>query len=432
MRFCTRLIAVALLIAFTGLAARAEVKTMVERAPDYRATFRFKTVPPPSSNDAAAKATFTIVAGAVDPHSGGLKKLNDGALPVEEDQPSENFFFKAGSRGGRLRADLGAAVRIRQVNTYSWHNGTRGAQVYRLYASDGAAADFNDSPATGVDPAKCGWKRVASVDTRPKDGEFDGQYGVSIADTAGVLGRYRYLLFDISCTATKDANGNTFYSEIDVIDEAGPVPVAIAAKPLAENQTDYDIAIDCTEMPELKDWVDKKLRPTLAQWYPKIVESLPSDGFVAPRRITVTFKRDMRGVAYTTGTRVFCAGDWFKKNLEGEAQGAVVHELVHVVQQIRGHKAPGWLIEGSADYIRWFKYEPRSLRPVPNPARAKFTDGYRTTAAFLNYLVEKHDKDIVAKLNTAMRERKYSDALFEEYTGKSLSDLWQEYVATLK
>jgi len=54
----------------------------------------------------------------------------------------------------------------------------------------------------------------------------------------------------------------------------------------------------------------------------------------------------------------------------------------------RGRGNPGWLVEGIADYIRWFKSEPESQRPRPNPAKAKYTDSYRTTAAFLNYVEE--------------------------------------------
>ncbi|MGO9199499.1 MAG: DUF1080 domain-containing protein [Limisphaerales bacterium] len=59
---------------------------------------------------------------------------------------------------------------------------------------------------------------LAKVDTRPKDGEPGGQYGVSISDSDGLIGKYRYLLFDISRTEDADDFGNTFYSEIDVID----------------------------------------------------------------------------------------------------------------------------------------------------------------------------------------------------------------------
>ena len=38
--------------------------------------------------------------------------------------------------------------------------------------------------------------------------------------------------------------------------------------------------------------------------------------------------------------------------------GAMVHETVHCVQLYRGRGNPGWLVEGVADYVRFFKYEP--------------------------------------------------------------------------
>ena len=76
---------------------------------------------------------------------------------------------------------------------------------------------FKAEPKRGTDPESCGWKLVAKVDSRPKDGPVGGQYGVSISDSGGSLGQYRYLLFDISKTESEDPFGNTFYSEIDVI-----------------------------------------------------------------------------------------------------------------------------------------------------------------------------------------------------------------------
>jgi hypothetical protein len=67
-----------------------------------------------------------------------------------------------------------------------------------------------------------------------------------------------------------------------------------------------------------------------------------------------------------------------------------------------------------------------------NPDKAKYSDSYRTTAGFLHFVVENHDKQIVAKLNAAMRVGKYGDVLWRESTGKTVDELWREYVATLK
>jgi hypothetical protein len=51
----------------------------------------------------------------------------------------------------------------------------------------------------------------------PQQGEEGGQYGVSIAEPGGSLGKYRYLLFDCYATEMNDDWGNTFYSEVDVV-----------------------------------------------------------------------------------------------------------------------------------------------------------------------------------------------------------------------
>ena len=218
---------------------------------------------------------------------------------------------------------------------------------------------------------------------------------------------------------------------------------------VAHAEGGYEIDFDITETPELKEWVTTKLQPACVEWYPKIVAMLPSEGYEAPKKFPVIFRRNGRGVAATGGTRVFCDYPWFSKNLEGEAVGAVIHELVHVVQQYgrarraggegqrppegqRRPRNPGFLVEGLADWIRWFNFEPENLRPHPNPERAKYTDSYRTTAHFLNYVVQKYDKDLIRKLNALMREGKYDDAWWKQDTGKTLEELGAEWKETLK
>jgi hypothetical protein len=197
----------------------------------------------------------------------------------------------------------------------------------------------------------------------------------------------------------------------------------------------YEIVFDTKEMPELKEWVDKKLKPTCAQWYPKIVEMLPSEGFTAPKRFTIQFLKDMRGVANASGTKIRCGGQWFKGQTEREGPGAVVHEMVHIVQQYGqargGNRNPGWLVEGLADYIRWHLYEPKEKRRKLDPAKVKYTDSYHVTGAFLEYVVNTYDKDFVKKLNATMRQGKYTPEFWKEQTGKTIDDLWAEFVKTL-
>jgi hypothetical protein len=218
--YCWAISTLALLLG--GLAALADVKATVEHIPNDEATpqFKFKNIPGPLGANAATKAKITIVDGARDENGGDVSKINDGKLPNNEDEPEENFFFDAGTPGGRLQMDLGKVIDIGQINTYSWHPNTRGPQVYKLYASDGSAKDFNAEPKNGTDPAKVGWTLVATVDTRPKSGPGGGQHGVSIADSNGAaIGKYRYLLFDVSRTEADDEFGNTFWSEITVVEK---------------------------------------------------------------------------------------------------------------------------------------------------------------------------------------------------------------------
>lgn len=209
-------------------AALLAVRLIVDHNAGAQATraFRFEHVAPPAKDDAAAHATLTLIAGTLDRGSAELTALTDGATPMMEDEPGANVFFKPDSSGGRIRLDLGSVIDVAAVNTYSWHPDSRAPQVYYLYASDGAAPGFNPAPAIKTDPTTCGWKRIAFVDTRPQDtrpteGDAGGQYAVSITDTDGPLGRYRYLLFDVFETESEDVWGNTFYSEIDVIAVSG-------------------------------------------------------------------------------------------------------------------------------------------------------------------------------------------------------------------
>jgi hypothetical protein len=210
---------VALAVITVPLAARAQVVVTVDRNTGAAAThaFKFKRVPSPVTDDAAAKAKLVLVDGEADPNGVSLSALTDGLLPRDEDEPGANFFFNAGTSGGRFMFDLGEAIDIAQVNTYSWHPNTRGPQIYTLYASDGSDPRFNSAPKGAVDPTTCGWKRIAEVNTTPPGDDVGGQYGVSITDRNGTIGKFRYLLFECAVTETFDDYGNTFYSEIDVV-----------------------------------------------------------------------------------------------------------------------------------------------------------------------------------------------------------------------
>lgn len=408
------------------------------------ADFHFKDVPVPSLNDSATKAKFTLLDGRRDANGGELEALHDGLLPTEEDEPSQNFFFAVGTFGGRLLVDLNRLTEIKAVNTYSWHPGSRGPQVYQLLAADGAVSNFNPRPANAVEAEAAGWKLIASVDTRGAGG---GQYGVSIFDSQGVLGKFRYLLFEIQPTESDNPLGNTFYSEIDVVEMNAPVePAVTGAPPLEVTTADgyCRFTIDTKKAPELEDWAREKLSPVMIEWYPKIAAMLASEGFAAPKHVSLRFAPG-NGVAYTSGTRITANSNWLKGALKDEAVGAIVHELVHVVQQYnrRGRgsaRTPGWLSEGIPDYVRFFVFEPQNhgadvvyFRRWQNTV-FRYDGLYRVSANFLDYVIRHYDPDnkLLAAVNAACRNGEYTDEIWKELTGKTLEELNAEWKSAMK
>ena len=208
------------LIAAAAVATCAQTKITIDHntGAAINPEFRFKSVPSPSRSDAATNARVMIVDGEADPNGAGVAALTDGLLPTSDDQPRRNFFVTAGSGGARVLMDLGRTIEVAQINSYSWHPSARAPQLYRVWASDGSDPKFNPQPKANIDPRSCGWKIVATVDTRSSDESKDvGQFGVSVTDASGSLGKFRYLLFDCYVTEVADDFGNTFYSEIDVV-----------------------------------------------------------------------------------------------------------------------------------------------------------------------------------------------------------------------
>jgi hypothetical protein len=204
----------------------------------------------------------------------------------------------------------------------------------------------------------------------------------------------------------------------------------------------YEITFDTSREPDMTQWVSNKLAPALLAWYPKIVAYLPSEGYEAPKKFRVIL-RPGDGVADTAGTRVNAYIPWLKRAMNGEGIGALVHECVHVVQQYGsarhrdGPRArnPGYLVEGIADYYRWFKFEPQSKGAEISRRglrRANYDGSYRITANFLNWVSEKYDKNLVPQLNAAMREGNYSTNLWTKNTGKTIQQLNTEWKDDLK
>jgi len=428
----------------------AETQVLIGRS-SFDQGFQFDGMRRPVNNDLGTRARWKLVSGELDRNSAPITAVHDGAVSENEDHPAASLFLKPGPAGGRLLADLGKVTPLEQINSYSWHSGSRAPQCLTIFVAAGTETGFAAEPSGDLDPQTCGWRKLATIDTRAEGIPDGGQHAVSVRDDSGSLGPVRYVLFDIESPRPRERFAQTFFSEIDIVALDDPAPMsdasALRERVLARFASDdgrYQFVIDLTDAKDLQQWSEKELAPVILEWYPKIVELLASDEFTAPAAVSFQFKDSLGGTpAYAQNTTISLNTRWFRDQLDREAKGCVVHELVHVVQQYGralrrspdAKPTPSWVSEGIADYLRWFVYEPKSGGAVLNQKRAaeyKHDASYRVTANFLNWAIATHGDALLQKLNAAAREGRYSDSLWKDWTGKSIqecSDDWRESLA---
>jgi hypothetical protein len=200
-------------------ASHADVIVKSEHVNPANPDWVFTTVPRPSKTDLAAGAKVTLIGNTFEPAAADGAVLVNGVLPADSlDLTEAALLANANADPGRLVIDLGQTQPIAAVATYSWHEwdvdqGSRGPQVYTLYAS----------AATTPDPTRLeGWTRLAKVDTRPNPtgAKWNGQHAVLLSDSTGKLGEFRHLLFDLERTRSPlqpDLRMTaTLFTEIDV------------------------------------------------------------------------------------------------------------------------------------------------------------------------------------------------------------------------
>ena len=185
-----------------------------------------------------------------------------------------------------------------------------------------------------------------------------------------------------------------------------------------------EIVVDTSKSPEMAGWA-ARAKAVGEKNYPLICRQLASPSFRPPAKVRLIVE-PRKGVAATSGAVIRCSAAYFQTHPDD--LGAIVHELCHVVQAYGKNRVPGWVTEGIADYVRWFCYEPPERRPRINPQRAKYTDGYRNTAAFFDWIVRSKNPSFVRRLNEAARDNRYSERLFQQYAGRPLDPLWSEFL----
>ena len=215
-----------------------------------------------------------------------------------------------------------------------------------------------------------------------------------------------------------------------------PVPQVTASVDLSTGRNSAPMAVDAATKAKL-DELAKTYEKVARDNYPLIIHALRMEGDPVAKDVKIVVTYAYNGVAATgnsgfggenTGARISVSAKYALAHPND--LGMIVHEMVHVVQSYPNYN-PVWLVEGIADWVRWFNYEALAKRPKPSPAKARARDSYQTTGAFLYWVSTHYDINLVPKLNRAFKERAYKESLFQDYTGKTLDQLDAEWRKTL-
>lgn len=208
-----------------------------------------------------------------------------------------------------------------------------------------------------------------------------------------------------------------------------------------ENRVLVKFKVNSSKVPDKAAWAEKKVRKPLEKWAGNVVELLDGKGAAWKNGVVEIVLEKGEGKddppAWAGGGKIYLNMKW-ALSCQHEVVGACVHEFAHVVQDYtpRPGRAspysgpPGWLVEGIADWVRWFNFEGKAgIQRATGDARndPRHDGAYGLTASFLDFIAKKYDRDFVSKLNKICRQGKYKENVWERLTGKTREVLAYEW-----
>ncbi|MDC8772963.1 basic secretory protein-like protein [Roseateles albus] len=176
----------------------------------------------------------------------------------------------------------------------------------------------------------------------------------------------------------------------------------------------------------------EKLVCTFYETYPAMSATLKTD---APKEVTYSFDdAPNQPPAWVAGGATVYYSTRYLAQVPKDVDVAV-HELTHVIQGKLTGAMPGWIIEGTADWMRnlFGRYNQEigwALSDSVAPT-ARYIDGYGTAAQFFNWVDKTHrqgrDPVAVALHLNALQGVNYNSSVWVTLTGKTLAELWSAY-----
>jgi len=178
---------------------------------------------------------------------------------------------------------------------------------------------------------------------------------------------------------------------------------------------------------------DAELSPSIIEGFKKIIKKVYpklAKDFNKNARMDITVKIDTAydGVAYANDGRVTVSSKWLHS--KPNDLDLMTHEIMHIIQSYPNGAGPGWLTEGIADFVR-YKYgldnEKAGWSLTEFSDKQSYTNSYRITARFLEWVSQNYDKQIVYRLDKNLRAQTYTPELWKAYTGLDIDQLWMKY-----
>lgn len=189
-------------------------------------------------------------------------------------------------------------------------------------------------------------------------------------------------------------------------------------------EKDYSLVF-ISKDPNLDLQVKQKLIETYFKIYPTLVKTFNNK---STKDVLFVVDTAYGGVAEASGNRILFSSKYLKANPTDI--DVVTHETMHIAQGYGYSAGPVWLTEGIADYVR-YKYGVDNIGSkwsLPEfRSSQKYTDSYRVTARFFEWIEQKVKKGLIAELDQQLRAHTYTEKSWAALTGKSIDELWQDY-----
>ncbi|QEL16699.1 secretory protein [Limnoglobus roseus] len=371
------------------------------KTPDQRVSPKqeMAAVPSAPKQEAAAVAPAPKQEGQVTPAQAAIR--NTHLVKIDSSLPTA---------GGQIRQFAFDA----EPNTFfaSNRNATKEDYVILTFGESVKLASVNvlTGRPNGMDSLDAGLLEVSS------DGSKFEQAGVFDGGVAKIIGMSRSTIA-IRIRPSEDMKHPLVIREI-----------AIDSNPQVRTfRYPVEFSLDVTAAPGMREWGEQAIKICETQ-YPMICSELASKEFKPATQIRFVLKNDPNGLASSEGGIITGSFQYFRAHPNDF--GVVVHEAVHCVQNYRNKKLHGWLVEGIADYIRFWKYESQNAVDL-SPEKARYDAGYKTTASFLAYVAKNYNPTLVMDLNTHLRMNTYSPDVWKRLTGKSVEELNQNWRRSL-